>query len=717
MAKVTETKVKISLVDAMSDKLNTISSGLKEFGVDLGKISGNLSKFASAGTAVVSGTAMIAAALIKSGREVSAFSNQFISYTKDVNAATEMYNLFNETYRNTNYDEQKVYDMAKGFLNVGINARKASELIMKCADTAAEMGQGVEMAEMLADCFKRLATGGQLTEKQYKALAEAGIDLSNVQDEIRKGGEAGYAALSKSLEQYAGGMQRAKGTAAEMEGDIKGNLVEIGRQTALLIDDFFGFSDALKSFYQWVIDVSAKVIESIKNMRNALRENVASADAYSKALASYGDEYDRVMEAARQGDKDAAARLSVMQQQADIMAQEAKDAERLKIKEEQISALEAKRTKGNSIAKSPSSGGKVKVDTSEKDFERALTNLNKLVNDLNVKAIEATGDTYRLAMAKLKAEVSEMNDVIAKAAKEGIDTTAAVQALNEYQQTQQTKILEEKYQKEHELRLQDLENQYSVHELSTSTYRQKLVTELAAHKAHLQTLLNDEELSAEERIRIQSEIAEATKKITENSTKTYKDAWRDALDEILNSTLNQYETMKNGIVQMAEIFTNFGQNLLSGSKSLSERLKDMFSDLANNLINTLMKVYMQGLLLKMIPGLSGIFGAANGGYIGAKAYASGGAAHGWSLVGERGPELVNFDQPGRVYNAEQTAKALGSGNVSIKIDLHNESGQQIQAETTGSTFDGESYVVDVVLKAISTNKNGMRNIIKGMVAT
>lgn len=714
MAKVTETKVKISLVDAMSDKLNTISSGLKEFGVDLGKISGNLTKFASAGTAVVTGSAMIAAALIKSGREVSAFSNQFISYTKDVNAATEMYNLFNETYRNTNYDEQKVYDMAKGFLNVGINARKASELIMKCADTAAEMGQGVEMAEMLADCFKRLATGGQLTEKQYKALAEAGIDLSNVQDEIRKGGEAGYAALSKSLEQYAGGMQRAKGTAAEMEQDIVGNCKEILRMTSILIDDFFGFSDALKSFYQWVIDVSGKVIESIKNMRNALRENVASADAYSKALSSYGDEYDRVMEAARHGDKEAAQRLAVMQQQAHIMAQEAKDAERLKIKEEQISALEAKRTQVSSIAKNPSSGGKVKIDTSEKDYERAFTNLTKLVNDLNVKAIEATGDTYRLAMAKLKAEVSDMNDVIAKAAKEGIDTTAAVQALNEYQQTRQTKILEEKYQKEHEMRLQDLENQLSMSEMSTTAYRQKLVTELTAHKAHLETLLRDEKLSAEERMRIQSEIAKVTKEITENSTKSYKDAWRDALDEILNNTLDQYSTIRNGLVDIAEQFTNFGQNLLTESKSVTDRISDLFKNLANTIMNMFMKLMMQKALSSMLSGL-GLFGAADGGYIGAKAYASGGNARGWSLVGERGPELVNFDQPGRVYNAEQTAKALGSnGNVNIRIDLRNESGQEMQAETTGSSFDGEAYVVGVVLKAISNNQSGMRSVIKGV---
>lgn len=34
---------------------------------------------------------------------------------------------------------------------------------------------------------------------------------------------------------------------------------------------------------------------------------------------------------------------------------------------------------------------------------------------------------------------------------------------------------------------------------------------------------------------------------------------------------------------------------------------------------------------------------------------------GWALVGEEGPELVNFDRPGRVYTATETAQALAAG--------------------------------------------------------
>lgn len=45
------------------------------------------------------------------------------------------------------------------------------------------------------------------------------------------------------------------------------------------------------------------------------------------------------------------------------------------------------------------------------------------------------------------------------------------------------------------------------------------------------------------------------------------------------------------------------------------------------------------------------------------AHAKGGIADGWSLVGEEGPEVVNFTQPGRVYTASQTREMMGGGDI------------------------------------------------------
>lgn len=49
-------------------------------------------------------------------------------------------------------------------------------------------------------------------------------------------------------------------------------------------------------------------------------------------------------------------------------------------------------------------------------------------------------------------------------------------------------------------------------------------------------------------------------------------------------------------------------------------------------------------------------------------FAVGGVASGWSIVGEEGPELVNFTRPGRVYTATQTREALGDTKASTSRD-------------------------------------------------
>ena len=51
------------------------------------------------------------------------------------------------------------------------------------------------------------------------------------------------------------------------------------------------------------------------------------------------------------------------------------------------------------------------------------------------------------------------------------------------------------------------------------------------------------------------------------------------------------------------------------------------------------------------------------------AFAAGGLASGWALVGEQGPELVNFSAPGRVYTASQTSAAMGGSADALRAEL------------------------------------------------
>lgn len=349
-----------ALVDGIKQGFADAGINLGGFTDKLGSLSAAMNSTTLMGAGIVTGVAAISGALVDAGRDVSAMANQFIAYGKTMQNATELYNEFNAVYRNTNYDEQAVYDLAKGFLNVGMSAQESSKMIMLCADTSASLGQGIEMTTMLADCFKRLATGGELTERQYKALAEAGIDLSDVQDDMCKGGEAAYEALKNKLGQYEGGMANAKQTAAEMEGDIKGNLIEITRQTALLVDEFLGFSETLRGFYQWVIDASQAAIDGIKGMIKSFREAKSSADDYAMAMESYGEiDEDNTEEVAK--------RAEYVARQCEALKTERQEAERLN---EELVKTKALKETPQSIAK-PSNTGKSSTGTTKKDNSAA----------------------------------------------------------------------------------------------------------------------------------------------------------------------------------------------------------------------------------------------------------------------------------------------------------------------------------------------------------
>jgi hypothetical protein len=78
------------------------------------------------------------------------------------------------------------------------------------------------------------------------------------------------------------------------------------------------------------------------------------------------------------------------------------------------------------------------------------------------------------------------------------------------------------------------------------------------------------------------------------------------------------------------------------------------------------------------------------------AHANGGIASGLSLVGERGPELVDFQQPARVYTASQTSGMLGSSQALVdRLDtlieqsglMHDESKKTAKAsQSTADTL-------------------------------
>ena len=71
---------------------------------------------------------------------------------------------------------------------------------------------------------------------------------------------------------------------------------------------------------------------------------------------------------------------------------------------------------------------------------------------------------------------------------------------------------------------------------------------------------------------------------------------------------------------------------------------------------------------------------AAGDKAGVKAFARGGLAMpGWAVVGEEGPELVNFSQPGRVYTAADTAALFRGATPRAAADTGSGSSAEVNA--------------------------------------
>lgn len=357
-------------------------------------------------------------------------------------------------------------------------------------------------------------------------------------------------------------------------------------------------------------------------------------------------------------------------------------------------------------------------------LQKELGNVHDLQAELNRKILEDTGEASAVAAAKLDEELTKMKSKLENAAKAGVsdeEIQKAQKLMDTYAEAERRLANNDQTIKAHQQRMDMIQAEQDAHQLTAQQADNLRREELSGYQDKLQEILSSQQLNTEQRLQIMQEYSNAVKDIESATASDYKTAWEDALDYIRNKTYDQRATIQSGIDDILDSFTNFGQNMLTESKSIGERFDELFKSLANSIMNTMMKVIMQGLIMRAITGMSG------GGDIGdlatfvveAPGHAKGGIAEGWSIVGEKGPELVNFGQPARVYTADQTARALngtGGGLENVRVVIENKTGQQVKATQANVNVDIKGYIINVVLEAVVTNDGGINNILKGAMA-
>ena len=434
-------------------------------------------------------------------------------------------------------------------------------------------------------------------------------------------------------------------------------------------------------------------------------------------------------------DKEANAKAKEFAESLERIEQQSKVKEAI----EKAKALENKFPSGTAAdaSQQTAKSAKKQEDAAKKAkyrFEKSAGEIAELSANLDRQILENTGSTFEISMAKLSEDVEKMKTKVKTAMAMGVDVSSVIgkgwedkeSKLAQFVAEEEKRINREKILNLHQQEMDYIDALEGTRLISAQRADELRAEEVAKHKEALNQLLADESLTNEQRLQLQQEYADAVAAMDQARRADWQASWGSFVDYIKNTQFDQLETLKGGWDDITSSITNFGQNMLTEQKSFSERCKDLYKDLANSIMNTMMKVIMQGLVMKSIMGIFGLGGAGKGISSGitsdldhlfnAKPYASGGYAQGWALVGERGPELVNFEQPGRVYNSEQTAKALkGGGNGNVKVVIENRTSQPVKASNANVSFDPKEMILTVVVDAITNNDGGFQNILKGAV--
>ena len=366
--------------------------------------------------------------------------------------------------------------------------------------------------------------------------------------------------------------------------------------------------------------------------------------------------------------------------------------------------------------------------------------VRKMNEDITKLDLERTGDRLQLIKSEFDAQKAQIDDNVREYTKAVGDKKLAEKKA----EAERLKLVADTEQKIRELAYtqttEALDHQSNLVKFGHLMQDQSdaiLAEQLQAYIDYSKDELANAQMTATQRLQIEKNLVEAQQKLWEMAGRNLKSRLKEAARQYQEETVNYADLAKSTFDStMSNINSTWTSNLeamATGTKSFSKGLISIFKDMTNSIIKMMVNLSFQQYLQ---PKLQGLFGGLVGGIgnIGGGArtfssgrsfssafssrgfskFASGGVAPtGMTLVGENGPELLQFNASHRIYNASQTRKMLGGnqGN-NVTVNIINQSGQALESEQQSSRFDGENYIIDVMVKAVTNNKGGARDAIK-----
>lgn len=381
-----------------------------------------------------------------------------------------------------------------------------------------------------------------------------------------------------------------------------------------------------------------------------------------------------------------------------------------------------------------------KLEEADRNQKIRVRKMNEEISKLD---LERTGDRLQLLKTEAEAQKAQIDDNVREYTKAVGDKTLAEKKAN----AEKLKITADTEQKIRELAYtqlnEDSERQSNLVRLgriSQADADQVLNEQLRAYIEFAQRELNEAQLSATQRLQIEKNLVEAQQKLWEAAGRNLRTSLAEGARQYNQQVTNYGDlaksTFDSTMSSINSSFTSHLEGIATGAESFGKGLKNIFKDITNSILKMLVNLsfqqYVQPKLQSLFGGVVNGLGAIGAGRGGVSSFAKGGsfssaftgnsfgkfasggvAPVGMTLVGENGPELLQFNSSHRIYNASQTRKMIGGEGASkVTVNIINQSGQQLDSQQQETKFDGEQMIVDVVVSSLMTNKGGMRDAIK-----
>lgn len=369
--------------------------------------------------------------------------------------------------------------------------------------------------------------------------------------------------------------------------------------------------------------------------------------------------------------------------------------------------------------------------------------VRKMNEDIVKLDLERTGDRLQLIKAESEAQQAQIDDNIREYTKAVGDKTLAEKRAN----AEKLKITAETNQKLRELAYtqlnEDVDKQSNLVKLGRVSQEDadKVLDEsLKSYISYAQSELNEAQLSATQRLQIEKNLVEAQQKLWEAAGRNLRTSLAEGARQYNQQVVNYGDlaksTFDSTMSSINSSFTGHLESIATGAESFGKGLKNIFKDITNSILKMLVNLsfqqYIQPKLQSAFGNIASGLGAIGTSHGNVSSFSSGGsfssaftgnsmgkfasggiAPAGMTLVGENGPELLQFNSSHRIYTSSQTRKMIGGEGASkVTVNIINQSGQQLDSQQQETKFDGEQMIVDVVVSSLMTNKGGMRDAIK-----